>query len=367
MHTHRHTCNFAFCLGVHRLPQTCRRPLAPQLDVSGLLPSGNRWGWGGCKCPLSALEPSPLPPSNTGSSQPSLSLDPQPLHTRRDFQTLRTPPPLASPQPAGSLGCQEEGGAGAPPRAHTQLILGGCCLDKMRWERSRLRGRSHLAGICSLHVCPAFFGSSSTFEKPRFRFWPKRPRSPGDPGAGKRSAVACTTSPPTPAPSPANFQGPLFRRTFFFFFLLALSFDKSGLPSTWPGGGSAAGRCCKRGRGENAGAPLAPGRRRWLAVGSLVGGVCVRGEGLVFLASAYSENRYLDWGRQRARSVVGGVGALAAEGQKDQLREGSGAGSCCCLPWRRHGEPWPWSPSVARKQEAPWQMLLGMAGFVCLF
>ncbi|XP_044794570.1 complement C1q tumor necrosis factor-related protein 1 isoform X2 [Bubalus bubalis] len=54
----------------------------------------------------------------------------------------------------------------------------------MRWERSRLRGRSHLAGICSLHVCPAFFGSSSTFEKPRFRFWPKRPRSPGDPGLG---------------------------------------------------------------------------------------------------------------------------------------------------------------------------------------
>lgn len=258
------------------------------------------------------------------------------------------------------------GRRGRSPRAHTQLILGGCCLDKMRWERSRLRGRSHLAGICSLHVCPAFFGSSSTFEKPRFRFWPKRPRSPGDPGAGKRSAVACTTSPPTPAPSPANFQGPLFRRTFFFFFLLALSFDKSGLPSTWPGGGSAAGRCCKRGRGENAGAPLAPGRR-WLAVGSLVGGVCVRGEGLLFLASAYPENRYLDWGGPRARSVVGAVGALAAERQKDQLREGSGAGSCCCLPWRRHGEPWPWSPSVARKQEAPWQMLLGMAGFVCLF
>ena len=26
-----------------------------------------------------------------------------------------------------------------------------------------------------------------------------------------------------------------------------------------------------------------------------------------------------------------------------------------------------WSPSVTRKQEAPWQMLLGMTGSVCLF
>ena len=150
-------------------------------------------------------------------------------------------------------------------------------MDKMRWERSRLRGRSHLAGICSLHVCPAFFGSSSTFEKPRFRFWPKRPRSPGDPGARKGSAVACTTSPPTPAPL-QTFGALCSGGLFFFSFLLALSFDKSGLPSTWPGGGSAAGRCCKRGRGENAGGQLAPGLR-WLAVGGLVGGVFVRGEG----------------------------------------------------------------------------------------
>lgn len=86
-----------------------------------------------------------------------------------------------------------------PPRAHTQLILGGCCLDKMRWERSRLRGRSHLARVCSLRVCPACFGPSSTFEKPRFRFWPKRPCSRGDPGAGERPAVL----------HPNNFLSPL--------------------------------------------------------------------------------------------------------------------------------------------------------------
>ncbi|XP_057573075.1 complement C1q tumor necrosis factor-related protein 1 isoform X2 [Hippopotamus amphibius kiboko] len=122
----------------------------------------------------------------------------------------------------------------------------------MRWERSRLLGRSHLAGVCSLRVCPAFFGSSSTFEKPRFRFWPKRSWSRGDPGARKGPAVACT---------PSNFLHPLPGGLFPS--CLALSFDKSGLPPTWPGGGSAAGRCSKRGRGEDAGARLAP-KRGWL-------------------------------------------------------------------------------------------------------
>ncbi|XP_061245811.1 complement C1q tumor necrosis factor-related protein 1 isoform X1 [Bos javanicus] len=104
----------------------------------------------------------------------------------------------------------------------------------MRWERSRLRGRSHLAGICSLHVCPAFFSSSSTFEKPRFRFWPKRPPSPGDPGAGKGSAVACTTSPPT-HPLPRKLSGPSVPEDFFFFFPSCLLSPSTSLVFPRPG------------------------------------------------------------------------------------------------------------------------------------
>ena len=132
------------------------------------------------------------------------------------------------------------------------------------------------------------------------------------------------------------------------------------------------GDAVKRGRGENAGAPLAPGRR-WLAVGGLVGGVCVRGEGggarssFFWLQHAQRTGTLAEAGSGRG-AWWEGSGALVAKRQKDKLRERSGAGSCCCLPWWRcHGEPCPWSPSVPRKQEAPWQMLLGMTGFVCLF
>ncbi|CAI9163731.1 unnamed protein product [Rangifer tarandus platyrhynchus] len=109
---------FCILFGSSQIPSNLSVAPGPQLDVSGLPPSGNRWGWGGCKCPLSALERSPLPPSNSGSSQPSLSWTPGHPHTRRDMQTLRAPPPLASSQPSGSQGGQGEGSAGAPP-GHT--------------------------------------------------------------------------------------------------------------------------------------------------------------------------------------------------------------------------------------------------------
>lgn len=58
----------------------------------------------------------------------------------------------------------------------------------------------------------------------------------------------------------------------------------------------------------------------------------MRGEGLLFLASAYPENRYLDWGGPRVRSVVERSGQFAAEGQKDQLRKvWCGVPAAACL------------------------------------
>lgn len=170
----------------------------PQVDVSGLPPSGDGFQGLGCKRARSSLEPIPLPPSN--SELPTfLVLDPRPLPHLEGLPDSQSPAPSPRPPPAPRVARRRVALGSPPPRAHTQLILGGCCLDKMRWERSRLRGRSHLARVCSLRVCPACFGPSSTFEKPRFRFWPKRPCSRGDPGAGERPAVL----------HPNNFLSPL--------------------------------------------------------------------------------------------------------------------------------------------------------------
>lgn len=184
-------------------------------------------------------------------------------------------------------------------------------MDKMRWERSRLRGLLIWPGFAPSASCPAFFSSSLYFRETAFPLHIKRPRSPGDPGAG-RGRLLPAPPPLHPAPSPQTFQGPLFRRTFF---LPACSL----LRQVWSsldlaGRRLRRRRCCKRPRGELAQAcPLAPGRG-WLAVGSLVGGVCVPGRGAPFLASAYPENRYLDWGGPRARSVVGAVRGTCCRG-----------------------------------------------------
>uniref|UniRef100_A0A8P0TSY1 C1q and TNF related 1 n=1 Tax=Canis lupus familiaris TaxID=9615 RepID=A0A8P0TSY1_CANLF len=95
------------------------------------------------------------------------------------------------------------------------------------------RPRSHLAGVCSLRARPAFFVSSLTFEKPRFRFWPEGPRIGGGQGAGKAATRGRRPRPllhllpggPPPRPPPPA------------------ALPQQGCSSpTWLGGGPA-GRC----------------------------------------------------------------------------------------------------------------------------
>lgn len=95
----------------------------------------------------------PVPPGLLGAhphhlatwgSQSSLSRGPHHPHTWRDFRGLGVVPAPAS---LGWLhGVARSRAVLALParRAHTQLILGGRCLDNKYWERWRLRGPAHI-------------------------------------------------------------------------------------------------------------------------------------------------------------------------------------------------------------------------------
>lgn len=215
--------------------------------TDSLKPVGGPWTPAGCLGSATIWEP-----MGVGWLQVSLErLGAQPPATQQlwEFPTLLVldpwPPPHQeghadpqSPAPTGQFpalrlpGWPGGGQRGRSPRAHTQLILCGCCLDKMRWERSRLRGRSHLAGICSLHVCPAFFGSSSTFEKPRFRFWPETSES-------RRSRcwerVGCCLRHLRSHPPPPPTFGALCSGGLFFFFPSCLLSPSTSLVFPRPG------------------------------------------------------------------------------------------------------------------------------------
>lgn len=157
----------------------------------------------GKKCPPGSLAHIPYHPATRGSG-PSLSWAPSRPHTWRGLQGLGVAARAPSLGRLPGVARRRAGLAFPCPRAHTQLILGACCLDNMRWERWRLRGPAHIWLGFALYEPSRFLRLFLDFRETAL---PLLARGPSD----RRRSRCREGSDPRPAPAPL--AAPSSRRT----------------------------------------------------------------------------------------------------------------------------------------------------------
>lgn len=110
---------FCILFGGSQIPSHLSVAPGPQLDVSGLPPSGNRCGWDGYKCPLSSLEPSPGHAATLGVPNPPCPgppASPTPGGTSRPSEPH---PHWPVPSPPAPRVARRRAARALPPGTHT--------------------------------------------------------------------------------------------------------------------------------------------------------------------------------------------------------------------------------------------------------